>query len=68
MRALNVFLAILVSLALGFAVFELGLRLIPAFSPPQTSIFAPSHTSVCPSRGRGPFRVDIGRQRSAIGS
>ncbi len=36
MRALNVLLAVLISLALGIAVFELGLRLVPAFSPPQT--------------------------------
>src|SRR5262245_34956705 len=36
MRAFNVLLAIIVSLALGIAIFEFGLRLIPAFSPPQT--------------------------------
>ena len=36
MRALNVFLALIVSLAMGLLVLELGLRLIPAFAPPAT--------------------------------
>ncbi|HEX6882016.1 MAG TPA: DUF5989 family protein [Planctomycetota bacterium] len=34
MRALNVLLAVLVSLAIGLAVLEGGLRLMPAFAPP----------------------------------
>jgi len=34
MRALNVLLAFLVSLVIGLAVLELGLRLIPGFAPP----------------------------------
>jgi len=34
MRALNVLLALLVSLAIGLAVLEGGLRLMPAFAPP----------------------------------
>jgi hypothetical protein len=36
MRALNVLLAIGMSLVIGFGVLELGLRLIPAFTPPET--------------------------------
>jgi len=36
MRALNVLLALLVSLLIGLGVMELGLRLIPAFAPPAT--------------------------------
>lgn len=36
MRALNVLLAILVSLAIAFGVFEFGLRLFPAFRQPAT--------------------------------
>ncbi len=36
MRALNVLLAIVVSLAMCFGVLEAGLRLIPAFAPPRT--------------------------------
>ncbi len=36
MRALNVLLAFLVSLAIGCGVLEFGLRLIPAFAPPRT--------------------------------
>ncbi len=36
MRALNVLLAIAVSLAIGFAVFEFGLRLHPSFAPAKT--------------------------------
>ena len=36
MRAINVALAFLVSLAIFFGVFELGLRLFPAFRPPTT--------------------------------
>jgi hypothetical protein len=35
-RALNVLLALLVSLAMAFGVVEGGLRLIPAFAPPPT--------------------------------
>jgi lysophospholipase L1-like esterase len=34
MRVLNVFLAALVSLLIGFLVLELGLRLLPGFAPP----------------------------------
>jgi len=36
MRALNVLLAFVVSLVIGLAVLELGLRLIPGFAPPPT--------------------------------
>jgi hypothetical protein len=36
MRALNVLLAVLVSLAIALGVLELGFRLIPAFAPPAT--------------------------------
>lgn len=36
MRALNVLLAVLMSLLLGLAVFELGLRFVPAFARPAT--------------------------------
>src|SRR5262245_20368885 len=36
MRALNVLLAFAVSLVIGLAVLEFGLRLIPAFAPPKT--------------------------------
>ena len=34
MRAVNVLLAVLVSVAIGLAVLELGLRFIPGFAPP----------------------------------
>src|SRR5262245_17653883 len=36
MRALNVLLALLVSLFIGLVVLELGLRLVPGFAPPPT--------------------------------
>jgi len=36
MRAINVLLAVLVSLAIALGVLELGFRLIPAFAPPAT--------------------------------
>jgi len=36
MRALNVFLAAVVSVLIGLVVLELGLRLMPAFAPPAT--------------------------------
>ena len=36
MRALNVFLAVLISLALALLVFEGGLRLFPAYRPQET--------------------------------
>lgn len=36
MRALNVLLAFVVSLVIGLAVLELGLRFIPGFAPPPT--------------------------------
>jgi lysophospholipase L1-like esterase len=36
MRALNVLLAFLVSVAIGLGVLELGLRILPGFGPPPT--------------------------------
>lgn len=62
MRTLNVVLAVLVSLLIGFAVLELGLRLLPGFAPPPVLNRFDAKTGWSKEPGRSIVRRVAGEQ------